>query len=391
MYGIKMASIHRHSSKRSPYWFGKFTGADGRPCVKTTKQRDRKKAMEVAFKFEKVAAQARAGLLIESQARKVIAELYEVGAGEPLELATAKEFFEQWRKLVKDKNAPGTSLRYDRAVESFVAGLGPKANFDLRHINARDIIKFRDAEIKKGVTNKTANLAIRTISIALNVAKRQQLIVHNPVDGVESLPADGESRLCFSDEQILKLLATADVEWKGMVLIGYYVGPRISVCAKMTYGQFDTSSSWIKYKPNKVRRGAKPKDISCPMHPAVKEYILSLPKGAKDAPIFPKLSSRGTAGKTGLSESFQDLMLKAGIEIPMGREKVGVGRQFRMLGFHSLRHTFNSNLANAGVSQEIRKLLIGHASDTVNDTYTHLSNGALSDAMAKLPTIGATA
>lgn len=339
------------------------------------------------MKFEKVASVARTGLLTESQARKVIAELYEVSSGQPLELATAKDFFARWRDVVKNKNAPGTFLRYERSITTFLSCLGPKADLDLRHINSRDILSFRDLEIEKGVTNKTANLAVNTVRIALNLAKRQQLIPHNPVDGVEALPADGEKRLCFTNEQVQKLLSTPDKEWRGMILIGYYVGPRISVCAKMTRGQFDTDSDWIHYLPNKIRRGSESKEIFCPMHPEVKKYILSLPKGLKmDASIFPSLSSRLTSGKTGLSEIFQDLMSQVGIEVPKGREKVGTGRQFRMLGFHSLRHTFNSNLANAGVSQEIRKRLVGHKSDDVNDTYTHLSKQALTEAMAKLPT-----
>ena len=112
------------------------------------------------MKFEKTACQAKGGLLTESQARKVVAELYEVGSGQPLELATAKEFFEQWRKVVKNKNAGGTFLRYARTIDTFISGLGSKGNLDLRHINARDILAFRDREVKKGLTNKTANLAV---------------------------------------------------------------------------------------------------------------------------------------------------------------------------------------------------------------------------------------
>jgi site-specific recombinase XerD len=341
--------------------------------------------MEVALKFDKTATQARGGLLTESQARKVVAELYEVGAGQPLELSTAQEFFDQWRKVIKNKNAKGTVLRYDRTIELFVASLGKKANLDLRHINARDIISFRDREIKKGLTNKTANMAVVTIRIALNVAKRQQLIPHNPVDGVEQLPADGETRICFTPEQITKLLAVADQEWRGMILLGYFVGPRISVCAKMKWEHFDTNSDWIKYTPNKVRRGAKVVDISCPMHSDVKKYILSLPKPDEtNTPLFPTLSLKSTGGNSGLSEVFLDLMVKAGIEIPKGREKEGTGRQFRLLGFHSLRHSFNSNLANAGVSQELRKKMVGHKSDTINDIYTHLQKEEFTKAMAKL-------
>ena len=39
--------------------------------------------------------------------------------------------------------------------------------------------------------------------------------------------------------------------------------------------------------------------------------------------------------------------------------------------FHSLRHTFISQMANANVSQELRRKLAGHASDEMNDLYPH--------------------
>jgi len=382
-----MASIQRHSSGRSPYWFAKFRGADGTPVVKSTKQRDRKLAFEIALNYEKVARKAEAGLLTESHARKVIAELYEVGSGEPLQLTTAEEFFGAWLKTVNDRNAGGTKLSYESSVKTFLKSLGKRAQLDLRHLSAKDILRFRSELVETGVANQTINLKVKTISVALNVAKRQQFIIHNPVDGVESLPSDGETRVCFTLEQIRQLLAAANDEWRGMILIGYFVGPRISVCAKMTRSAFNLKTGWVTYTPNKRRRGSPPKSITCPIHPSLSKYLRSLGPADQDAPIFPSLCAVSTSGKTGLSESFVDLALKAGIEIPRGREKVGSGRQFKRLGFHSLRHSFNSNLANAGVSKEVRKLLIGHASDDVNETYTHIQNDVLKDAISKLSSL----
>ncbi|MBV8175222.1 MAG: tyrosine-type recombinase/integrase [Verrucomicrobia bacterium] len=47
------------------------------------------------------------------------------------------------------------------------------------------------------------------------------------------------------------------------------------------------------------------------------------------------------------------------------------GRSVSLLSFHSLRHSFNSAMANAGVAPEIRQLLTGHASAEMNKVYTH--------------------
>ena len=50
--------------------------------------------------------------------------------------------------------------------------------------------------------------------------------------------------------------------------------------------------------------------------------------------------------------------------------KEGKGRRFFELGFHSLRHTAISEMANQGVSKEVRMKLSGHKSN-VHERYTH--------------------
>jgi len=57
------------------------------------------------------------------------------------------------------------------------------------------------------------------------------------------------------------------------------------------------------------------------------------------------------------------------------------------LSFHSLRNSFNSALANAGVAQQTRQKLTGHASAAMNAKYTHHEIETLREAMVKLPSL----
>jgi integrase len=57
--------------------------------------------------------------------------------------------------------------------------------------------------------------------------------------------------------------------------------------------------------------------------------------------------------------------------------------------FHSLRHSFNSALANAGVAEEVRMKLTGHSSKAMNERYTHLQVDSLKKAMSSMPLFGA--
>jgi site-specific recombinase XerD len=65
----------------------------------------------------------------------------------------------------------------------------------------------------------------------------------------------------------------------------------------------------------------------------------------------------------------------------------GKGRTVTSKSFHSLRHTFVSQLANSGVPSEIRQRLIGHSDSGVHKKYTHLELQGFRDAVAKIPPI----
>ena len=58
-------------------------------------------------------------------------------------------------------------------ARDFLAFLGPRADLPLEHIARKDILAFRNAETKRGVSNKTANLAVKIVSMAFNKAVRQ--------------------------------------------------------------------------------------------------------------------------------------------------------------------------------------------------------------------------
>ena len=78
------------------------------------------------------------------------------------------------------------------------------------------------------------------------------------------------------------------------------------------------------------------------MHPDFSDYINSLPIRGCDSkqPLLPKLSKRKLTGRTGLSETFRNLMHKAGIfaESESNERKKGKGRRVFELSYHSLRH-----------------------------------------------------
>src|SRR5207253_2054282 len=128
------------------------------------------------------------------------------------------------------------------------------------------------------------------------------------------------------------------------------------------------------------------KRVTIPIHPVLEKHLLRLASADNpEAFLCPSLAGRKTGGKSGLSQTFGGIMEKADID-RQALEGKG-SRSFSRLSFHSLRHSFNTTLANEGVDQETRMLLTGHTTVAVNRDYTHLELAKLKTAINKLPNL----
>jgi hypothetical protein len=89
-----MSSLWKHP--KSPFWTCCYTNADGQRCKKTTKQRDRNKALEVCLSIERAEQFAKAGTLTEQVAKTIIAEIVERTSGEKLHDHRVREWLDEW-------------------------------------------------------------------------------------------------------------------------------------------------------------------------------------------------------------------------------------------------------------------------------------------------------
>lgn len=345
--------------------------------------------MSICLEWERAEKLAREGNLSEAQTRKILSEILEKSSGEKLNTSTVREFLSAWVNSKSVTKASGTALRYRHTVESFLKHLGKRADANLQNLRPAELEAFRDLQIEEGKSAVTANMVIKTLRVPLNVARRQGIIFTNPAEAVEILPAESSSKDVFTPEQIRKLLDASETEWRGLILIARYCGLRLGDASRLNWENIHAENGQmvLRFYPQKTRRGAVRREHEIPLHPKVQEFLLRLPVKSKkaDAPLLPTLSKQRLSGCNGLSAQFQKIMAKAGVfskEDP--RKRIGKGRRFNNLTFHSLRHTFISRLANAGVPQEMRMKLSGHTSE-VHQRYTHHELYALRSAMLQAP------
>ena len=383
-----MASVHR--VPRSPYWMAKFRADDGRVVMRSTKQVKRKPAQDIADEWERAARKARAGELTQAVIIKTMAEMLERSLGETVNLQSTKDFFTSWLQTPGRKSA--TIARYRPILQSFLMFISEqRARASVGSITTAEIERFRDRQIAEGKTATTANLAVKVLRAVFGSAKRLGYALTNPAEGVRMLrESDAEERQPFTDDQLRDLLRVADNEWRGMILIGGHTGMRLHDAANLTWQNVDLAGRMLTFRDEKTssRRTRGKRDTVIFLHDDLVTYLESLPTNDDpQAPLFPSLFGKPSGSHGGLSNGFNRLMAKTGIRAPLGKEKNGKGRRFRALGFHSLRHTFISKLANADVSPDVRKQITGHSSDEIHRRYVHLELGAQQRAIAKIPTL----
>jgi integrase len=393
-----MPSLRKDSRARSPYWICCYTSATGQRLQKSTKvtikpfkgekRKDgslkttadkRTEALEVCFAIERAENYAKNGTLTEQAAKKIIGEILERTTGEPLHSYKACDWFAHWLRLKEQVRASKTTTRYRQVIRDFIRSLGSRASLTLAHITSKDILSYRDSITAAGKTSRTANLSVKVVSAALNAALRQHLIDANPATALESLSVKAEEKDTFTTAQMSKLARAADADWRRAILLGYYTGARLSDVANMRWDAIDWRSKVIRFTPSKTK-----KPITIPLHPQLERELLKKP-GIGKATMFPSLAGKDTGGKHGLSGRFAAIMQKA--EIECKRTEANGGRKLSTLSFHSLRHSFNSAMANAGVSQEVRQKLTGHTSAEMNAIYTHHELEPLRTAISALPGI----
>jgi integrase len=386
-----MASITKdaHQPPKSPFWIACFNGvgSDGRVrrLKRSTKTTDRKLAQRLADEWEQLEKLAGKGRLTESHCRKVIAQMYERTVGEPLHFRTAREHLNEWVESKRNETEQRTYWKYRQTTDEFLAHVGVKVDRLLREITPGDIRSWRDALKRKGLAAPTVNDAIKTLRMPFKAAHDAGYIEINPCTKNSVRPVRDDARNVekdvFTPEQIAALIQEApSQDWKGAILCGYYTGLRLRDVADLQWSAIDWEEQKITVTTRKTR-----KDVTVPVHPQFASWLQEQTRGIGRAPVFPRLAGKSGAGKSGLSMQFKRIMDRAKIKGRLLREANGAGRSQSSLSFHSLRHSFNSAMANAGISSEVRQKLTGHSSAQMNAQYTHHELEELRAAVSVIP------
>ena len=329
-------------------------------------------------------------------ARKYLSQLLAIATGEELASYTIESWTEEWLRRKSRDSSKATMARYNGHTDAFLNWLGDvRRKKPLESVTALDARKWRESLQDAGRAGKTVLSYMKDEGAVYRAAIREGLVSFNPFTALETIDtSDSQERKPFTPDEVSSLMKHATTEeWRGLILVAAFTGLRLGDAARLSWQSVDLETKKITLIPSKTKK--KKREVRIPIHPDLLAFFESVPihSDKPDAPVFKELSKVKIGARAGLSQTFNKIMLAAGVDrgnpsriIEDGEER-GAGRITWEKGFHSLRHTFTTWLRSAGVSEEDRMALTGHTTRDSHAIYSHADEKAGQDAIAKLPSL----
>jgi integrase len=323
--------------------------------------------------IEQAARDLKSGRLTLARSEELLRQLH-AAANPDYNEERVIPWFESWIEDQRPRVGDSTMRGYGDALAIMKETLGPVAsNKPLRELTAREIEKALVKAKEAGRAGATVNKVLVAFRRACADAEDKGIITKSPARTVRPLPTtDSTLKAPFTHGEVQSLLsaATSD-EWRGLITLGAHTGLRLSDLLELSAK--DIHGTELHVAPKKTKRHRTV--VKIPLSPPCLAWV----KGRKGA-FFPKVHKQAISNT---SMQFVAIMKKA--KVP--KEITIAGDMTASRSFHSLRHTFNQWLTEAGVGQDERMKLTGHKSDKMNDLYTHVTDEALVAAVGMLPTL----
>lgn len=288
------------------------------------------------------------------------------------ENVTFKRYFEETYKVISQGNKKYSS--YQRELQHFNIWIEP----GIGALPFKGISPFHIEKIKKNMNEaemspRSIQYVLATVRQVWNSARRNGLVESESPTKQVKIPKMDNKRLRFltreEAESLLENLKNRSTQLHDLALVSLQCGLRAGEIFGLTWGDVDLKRGTLTLRNTK---GGKNRVAF--MTGQVKEMLGSMVRGKHDDFVFPDRNGQKIMR---ISKSFEravdELKFNEGISDP---------RQWVV--FHTLRHTFASWLVENGTDLYTVKELLGHASLTMTERYSHLGQNTLQTAVRNL-------
>ena len=239
----------------------------------------------------------------------------------------------------------------------------PDKNLDL--ITTRDIDQFISSVYVKA--KYAASLYHRTLKAAFKKAVIWNYIKESPFDKIKSPKVIQSHPLFISEAEFVLILSKTENQLlRDIFNVGFYTGMRLNEILNLRWTWIDHHNGLITVKNSIEFNTKNKKDRIIPIHPRVKNILIKRYNADRNQFLFYRIPGIKLNGEF-ISKKFKKAVRAAGLD-----------EQYH---FHTLRHSFASNLVQRGVNLYAVKELLGHSNIKTTQIYSHLQSDTLSNAV----------
>ena len=275
------------------------------------------------------------------------------------------------QEFIGDLKAKGRNGKYIDQLESQLRGLSTVCGWQsVNEVTPDSFVRWRSCQKQ---SPKTLNEYLASAKGLLNWMVGQGRLASNPLASVQKVETRGREvrpRRAYTNDELKALFGVAG-KYRLICLTAVLTGIRHGEMKRLCWGDFNLSLE----KPSVLVRASiskNHKQACLPLYPALAVEL------SRFRPANAVAGDLVFAGTVPRSEVFNVLLKKAGV--------AKVDSQGRVVDFHSLRHTFCTNLHRAGVPQREAMELMRHNDPRLTaNTYADASLFSLRSAVEKLP------
>ncbi len=370
---------------------------NGKRISKSTGTRDRAEAEQFAKRFlapyvkddaERTYENIQAAVMTE---RQLAAQREAEGPQMKLADAWAAYVASPYRRDLSVNTLEGKK-QVCRVFVEYMAKVFPEV-VEVRHLTRYHTEKYLDYMRKEHSASTYNNRLCVLREVHRNIMERAAAKT-NPWEGFPLRADDSHSRRELTIEELARLVERANgegPEWRTLFGIAMYTGMRLGDCCKLTWAEVDIVRSIIQKIPEKTKKYRKGRPVTIPIHKVLADLLMQTPVESRTGYVLPVIGEKAASGPNGMGwihHRINKIFKNAGIVMSVTVE--GRSHKVPEASFHSLRHTFVSMSANAGVPLHIVQAIVGHESTAMTRHYYHESASALAQAVEAIPSISET-
>ena len=296
-----------------------------------------------------------------------------------------------WIKYRNAKNRPDTGAatmhQYElqfAAFEDWTSKRKPPLSL-MREVGDKEAADFVAHLERAKRTPNTINKYTSLLQLVWRVLAKSARLQTNPWADIQRKKLDPVTRRELTLAELKTVCGAATGELATLLALGLFTGMRLGDCCTLRWGETDLMRGVILKDTRKTGKA-----VQIPIHAELLAMLKQAEAERAGEYVLPEYAAAYLKRNQTVVARIQKHFTDCGIVTAAPERKQRTLRGVEV-GFHSLRHSFVSLCARAGVSLAAVQSIVGHTSPAMTRHYTHLGLEAAQGAIAALPALSGDA